>query len=99
MTETNFLRSIIFPNAKYQKDIVPKPAEYNIPPGLKYDDVSINESLSGWENRFTDRMIGLEMQQNALGQTVQQSAGSRASGRPPGSRAPLPSHSFGGGTP
>ena len=71
ITETNFLRSIIFPHAKYQKDIVPKAAEYHIPPGLEYDDVSINENVSGWENRFKDRMIGLETQQNELGQAVQ----------------------------
>ena len=70
-TQTNFLRSIIFPNAKYQKDIVPKAAEYHIPSGLEYDNVLINENVSGWENRFKDRMIGLETQQNELCQAVQ----------------------------
>ena len=71
ITEANVLGSMIFPNVEYQKYIVPKAAEYHIPAGLEYDDVSINENVSGWENRFKDRMIGLETQQSKLGQTVQ----------------------------
>ena len=62
----SFLRSIIFPNAEYQKDVVPKAAEYTIPPGHKYDNRSINDRISGLENQINDRMNGMEKKQNEL---------------------------------
>ena len=71
-TEEHYLRAIVFPNPKDQKDILPQAAEYQIPRDFQFNDTMVSglqkkhDKLNQKQQQLCDEVIEIKKQLQQL---------------------------------